>query len=182
GSHALLEKLTIGASGSYVQTKGGGIDRGNSINGIGISALRQPPDFNAAQYLDPVTGLHRSWRFPNPGPTAFTTTRGFDNPFYAINEDALTSQTGRYFGNINTNWRPISWVQVNWVLGGDYNSDDRSYGYARSSSGLPGGQLERWQFYDRILDHNLSATATRSLTSNIESSLTLGQNLDETYF
>jgi len=182
GSHQLLDNLNIGASGSYVQTLGSGVDRGNSINGLTLNAQRQPPDFNAQQYLDPVTGLHRSWRFPNPGATAFTTSRGFDNPFYAINEDALTSQTGRYFGNINTNWRPISWVQVNWVLGGDYNSDDRTYAYARSSSGLSGGQLERWQFYDRIIDHNLSATATRTITNDIQGTLTLGQNLDETYF
>lgn len=182
GSHKVFDNLTMGASGSYVQTKGRGVDRGNSVNGLTLNAQRQPPDFNAKQYLDPTTGLHRSWRFPNPGPTNLTTSRGFDNPFYAINEDALTAETGRFFGNINTNWRPVSWVAVNWVLGGDYNSDDRTYAYAQASSGLNGGQMERWQFYDRTLDHNLSVTATRSLTTDIEGSLTLGQNLDETYF
>ncbi|HEX9310264.1 MAG TPA: SusC/RagA family TonB-linked outer membrane protein [Gemmatimonadaceae bacterium] len=182
GSHALLEKLTIGASGSYVQTKGGGIDRGNSINGIGISALRQPPDFNALQYLDPVTGLHRSWRFPNPGPTAFTNTRGFDNPFYALNEDQLTGETGRFYGNVTTNWHPLEWLQFNHVLGADYNGDDRTYAYARSSSGLNGGQLERWQFYDRIIDHNLNAIGSWTLNPHVAATLTLGQNLDETYF
>jgi TonB-dependent SusC/RagA subfamily outer membrane receptor len=91
GSHRPLDNLTIGASGSYVQTTAAGIDRGNSINGLTLNAQRQPPDFNAKQYLDPVTGLHRSWRFPNPGPTAFTNSRGFDNPFYAINQDQLTA-------------------------------------------------------------------------------------------
>jgi TonB-linked SusC/RagA family outer membrane protein len=182
GSHRALDNLTIGASGSYVQTQGSGVDRGNSINGLTLNAQRQPPDFNAKEYLDPVTGLHRSWRFPNPGPTAFTNSRGFDNPFYAINEDQLTAQTGRFFGNVNTNWRPLNWVAVNWILGGDYNSDDRSYAYARSSSGLNGGQIERWQFYDRIIDHNLTVTATRNLTSAIDASLTVGQNLNETYF
>lgn len=182
GSHALLEKLTIGASGSYVQTTGGGIDRGNSINGVGISALRQPPDFNAQQYLDPVTGLHRSWRFPNPGPTAFTNSRGFDNPFYAVFQDQLTGQTGRFYGNVTTNWHPFEWLQVNELLGGDYNGDDRTYAYARSSSGLNGGQMERWQFYDRIIDHNLSAIGSWTLNPHVAASLTLGQNLDETYF
>lgn len=182
GSHALFDKLTFGASGSYVQTKGGGVDRGNSTNGLSLGALRQPPDFNAQQYLDPVTGLHRSWRFPNPGPTAFTTTRGFDNPFYAINEDLLTGETGRFYGNVSTKWRPLGWLSVNHTLGGDYNSDDRTYAYARSSSGSNGGNLERWQFYDRIIDHNLSATGSWQLNSNLAASLTLGQNLNETFF
>jgi TonB-linked SusC/RagA family outer membrane protein len=182
GSHRALDNLTIGASGSYVQTAASGVDRGNSINGLTLNAQRQPPDFNAKQYLDPVTGLHRSWRFPNPGPTAFATSRGFDNPFYAINQDDLEAQTGRFFGNVNTNWRPLSWVTLNWTLGGDYNGDDRTYAYAQASSGLNGGQIERWQFYDRIIDHNLTVTGTRSLTNAINATLTLGQNLNETYF
>jgi TonB-linked SusC/RagA family outer membrane protein len=182
GTHQILDKLTLGAGGSYVQTKGSGLDRGNSINGIGISALRQPPDFNARQYLDPVTGLHRSWRFPNPGPTAFTTGRGFDNPFYSLYENDLTGETGRFYGNLTTTWTPLPWLQVNHVLGADYNSDDRTYAYARSSSGLNGGQIERWQFYDRIIDHNLTATGSWTVNPHATATITLGQNLDETYF
>jgi len=182
GAHSLFDNFTIGASGSYVQTRGSGHDRGNALNGIGLGALRQPPEFNAQQYLDPVTGLHRSWRFPNPGPTAFTTNRGFDNPFYAINDDQLTAEAGRYYGNVNLNWRPFSRLSVNYVLGADYTSDDRTTAFARSSSGTPGGSLERWQFYDRIIDHNLSATASWTLNPNVLGNLTLGQNLNETYF
>jgi TonB-linked SusC/RagA family outer membrane protein len=182
GSHALFEKLTIGASGGYFQTKAGGIDRGNSINGLSLSALRQPPDFNAKQYLDPVTGLHRSWRFPNPSATAFTNSRGFDNPFYAINEDELVGETGRFQGNLNANWRPVDWLSVNYVLGADYNNDDRTFGYGQASSGLNGGQLERWQFYDRLIDSNLNATGSWRLRPNISATLTVGQNLNETYF
>lgn len=182
GSHALFENLNVSVSGSMVQTKGTGVDRGNSINGIGISALRQPPEFNAQQYLDPTSGLHRSWRFPNPGPTAFTNNRGFDNPFYALNTDELVGQTGRYYGNLNVNWRPRLWLQVNWTFGGDYNSDDRTYAYAQASSGQSGGSMERWHFYDRILDHNLTATGSHEFNQNMRGSLTLGQNLNETYF
>ena len=182
GSHRVFESFTVSASGSYVQTRGSGVDRGNSINGLTLNAQRQPPEFNAKQYLDSASKLHRSWRFPNPGPTAFTTNRGFDNPFYAIFEDELTSETGRFFGNVTTNWQPLGWLAVNWTLGGDYNNDDRTYAYARSSSGINGGQVQRWQFYDRILDHNLSLTAQRDLTSRIQGALTLGQNLNETYF
>ena len=187
GSHRLFENLTVSVTGAAVQTKGGGLDRGNSINGIGISALRQPPDFNAQQYLSPTTNYHRSWRFPNPGPNCAasipaTCNRGFDNPFYALYNDALLGQTGRYYGNLNVNWRPIPWMQVNWTLGADYNSDDRTYAYGPASSGTPGGQMERWQFYDRVVDHNLTVTGNHEFNPNIRGSLTLGQNLNETYF
>jgi TonB-linked SusC/RagA family outer membrane protein len=186
GSHSLFENFTIGASASYVQTKTQGIDRGNAVNGLTLNAQRQPPEFNAKQYLDPVTGLHRSWRFPNPGPTSAIGTgafsRGFDNPFYSIYESQLTGETGRYFGNVNANYRPFNWLTANWTLGADYNSDDRVDAYGQAASGLNGGQLSRWQYYDRVIDHNLNLTATKQFGNNVGTSLTVGQNLNETYF
>jgi TonB-linked SusC/RagA family outer membrane protein len=182
GSHTLFENFTVNASVQVIQTKNTGSDRGNSVNGIGISALRQPPDFNATQFLGGPNNLHRSWRFPNPGPTAFTTNRGFDNPFYALYTDALIGQTGRYLGNINVNWKPLTWLAVNWTLGGDYNGDDRTYAYGQASSGQSGGSIERWQFYDRVFDHTLTATGTHEFSAKFNGSLTVGQNLDETYF
>jgi TonB-linked SusC/RagA family outer membrane protein len=192
GSHALTEDLTIGASGAYVQTRSSGVDRGNAVNGLTLNAQRQPPDFNAKEYLSctgpncPTTGFHRSWRFPNPGSNCAvgvgSCTRGFDNPFYAINEHELLGQTGRFFGNVSASYRPFSWLSANWVVGADYNGDDRTFAYGIAAAGLNGGQLERWQFYDRILDHNLTVTGTHTFNPNITGSLTLGQNLNETYF
>lgn len=186
GSHALFDNLTVGASAQYVQTKGSGADRGNGLGGIGLSALRQPPEFNAQQYLT-EDGLHRSWRFPNPGPTCATTiraacNRGFDNPFYSIYENPNTQETGRYFGTVNANWRPLGWLQVNYTLGGDYTSDDRMFAQGPAASGTAGGQMTRWQFYDRIIDSNLTATGSWQLNPNMLSSVTVGQNLNEVYF
>jgi hypothetical protein len=42
--------------------------------------------------------------------------------------------------------------------------------------------MERWQFYDRIIDHSLNATGSWDMGRNMKTSLTLGQNLNETYF
>lgn len=180
GTHWLIDNLQLSANISVVQTKGSGVDRGNSINGIGIGALRQPPEFDAQNYLG--NGLHRSWRFPNPGPLAFTNNRGFDNPFYALNANQLDGQTGRFFGNLSADWRPLPAISVSWKLGGDYNSDDRTYAYARSSSGTTGGAMERWQFYDRIYDHNLTVKGTHEFSPALRGTVTVGQNLNETYF
>ena len=182
GSHKLIDDLTVGASASYVQTKGRGHQRGNSIGGL-LGALRTPPDFDNMQYLDPESGLHRSWRFPNPGAGAVLNNRGFDNPIYFVNEAESTAETGRVFGNLNVDYRPLTWLSVNYTLGSDYSSDDRNEAFPISSSGTAaGGQITRWQFYDRIIDHTLTATARHQLTSNIAGTLTLGQNLSETYF
>jgi TonB-linked SusC/RagA family outer membrane protein len=182
GSHGITDELTVGASGSYVQTNGNGIGRGNNLSGI-LGAMRQPPEFNAKQYLDPASGLHRSWRFPNPGPTAFTTNRGFDNPFYAIAESQNSAETGRFFGNVNLNYTPLTWLSLNYTLGADYTNDDRTEAYPISTSGAgAGGQIERWQFYDRIIDHTLTASADFDVNESVSGNFTAGQNLNEQYF
>ncbi|HYH78150.1 MAG TPA: TonB-dependent receptor plug domain-containing protein, partial [Longimicrobium sp.] len=106
-SHRLMESLTVGGAASYMQTDGAFVQRGNSINGLLLGGLRTPPEFNNKQYLDPVSGLHRSYRFPNPGPTAFRTNRGYDNPFYALNESENSAKTGRVLGNMYANWIPL---------------------------------------------------------------------------
>jgi len=182
-SHRLMENLTVGGNASYVQTDGDFVQRGNSVNGLLLGALRTPPDFNNKQYLDPVTGLHRSFRFPNPGPTAFRTNRGYDNPFYALNESANTGKVGRVLGNVYGNWIPMSWLRLDYTLGADYANDDRIEAVAEASAGAAaGGVITRWQFYDRIIDHNLVATANWKLSSSVSGTLSAGQNLNQRAF
>jgi TonB-linked SusC/RagA family outer membrane protein len=183
GSHRLVEALTVGGNVSYVQSDGRYVQRGNSINGLILGAVRTPPNFDNRNYLDPETGLHRSYRFPNPSPTAVRLNRGFDNPFYAINESAATGEVGRVFGNTFVNWQPLSWLRVNYNLGADYANDDRLEALPESSSGASsGGIVTRWQFYDRVIDHNLVATADYTLSPQLVGSVSVGQNLNDTYF
>lgn len=183
GSHRLVENLTVGGNVSYAQSDGRYIQRGNSINGLILGAVRTPPTFDNRDYLDPTTGLHRSYRFPNPGPTALRSNRGFDNPFYAINASAATGDVGRVFGNTFVNWHPLSWLRVNYNLGADYANDDRLEALPEASSGAAsGGVVTRWQFYDRIIDHNLVATADYTLSPQIAGSVSVGQNLNDTWF
>ena len=55
------------------------------MNGLQLGLLRTPPDFNNFPYLDPTTGLHRSFRLQNPGPLSGSESRGFDNPIFVLN-------------------------------------------------------------------------------------------------
>lgn len=183
GDHRLLDNLRVGGNVSYVQTQGQFIERGNSVNGLLLGALRTPPEFNNLQYLDPEFGLHRSYRFPMPRAQDVIANRGFDNPFFAINENPNLGEVGRVYGNITANWNALPWLDVNYSLGADYANDDRTNGYHVSSSGGNlGGAVTRWQFYDRIIDHNLTATASFPLGARAAGTFSLGQNLQESYF
>jgi TonB-linked SusC/RagA family outer membrane protein len=179
--HGLRQNLRVNGNVAYTETDGRFVQRGNAINGLLLGALRAPPDWNHQEYLDPETGFHRTYRFPQPRAQDFVNgDRGFDNPFFVINAHENTNQVGRVYGNVNAAWQPLDWLSVNYTLGADYANDDRTEALHPSASGLQaGGNVVRWQFYDRIVDHTLTATASWQLNPQWSGTFSLGQNLNQ---
>jgi len=174
-SQSLTEKLRIGGNIAYSDVRMALVQKGNNLNGLLLGLARTPPDFNNFPYK--VNGLHRSYRYPNPANS--TDDRVYDNPFWVMNEARNTSQVGRAFGNLQIDYEPLSWLQVKYTLGTDYNSDERLEGLPPQSSGdALTGQLWQGTYNYLELDHNLIATATKAWNSNFNTSLTVGQNLN----
>jgi len=178
GTHQLNTRLNVGGNFSYVDTRGKYVQKGSNTSGLLLGALRTPPEFNNLVYLDPDNGLHRSYRYPRPALGSETRTRSYDNPFFTLNNQGNKSELGRFIGNVNLEYNPLSWLAVKYTLGGDYYSDWRLESLPQSSSGFPTGRIVRLDINNLEIDHNLIATATRSWTPNIGTSLTLGQNLN----
>ena len=63
----------------------------NSTDGLLLGAWRTPPNFNNKPYLDPVTGLQRSYPVPQPGAGSEQLSRSYDNPFFVANEASPTT-------------------------------------------------------------------------------------------
>ena len=183
GSHRLADNLKVGANLSYADTRGSFIQRGNNVNGIQLSVLRTPPNIDNLPYLDPVYGLHRSYRFRHPSAADLVADRGFDNPYYIINEQQNRSKVGRVFGNINAEYAAADWLRVNYTLGADYSNDERLEGCPISSSDVCfGGRVIEGKLVNYQIDHNLTATANYHVNQNMAGTLTLGQNLNSRNF
>lgn len=176
GTHSFGDDLRIGGNIAYTDGFGDYIQHGSNISGIWLAALRTPPEFNNNPYLDPTTGLHRSYRYPNP--TDLAVSRGYDNPFWIANAVPNEADIGRAFGNVSADYMPYPWLSLSLVVGGDYRNDERMTLFPKSSSAYPNGQLIRANFVDRQYDESFTVTATRDLNQNIAGSLTLGQNLN----
>ena len=99
-THHLTEGLQLGGNFSYADTRGHFTQRGNNVNGLLLGLLRTPPEFNNTEFLDPNSGLHRSYRMQNPDATTAGQSRGFNNPFYTLYEELNQQQAARSFGNI----------------------------------------------------------------------------------
>jgi TonB-linked SusC/RagA family outer membrane protein len=172
-SHRLAEALTVGGNFNYVQTRGAFIQKGSNLSGLLLGSLRSPPEFDNRNYLT-EGGLHRSYRVKNP--TVLAASRGYDNPFFIVNEHQNDRETGRAFGNITLDYVPIPWLTLNYTIGNDYWSDEVQNALPPSSSDWAPGRIERGQYTFQQLDHNLVGTATHTLRPGIGGSLTLGAN------
>jgi TonB-linked SusC/RagA family outer membrane protein len=177
--HKLTDGFTIGGNFSYADTRGHMTQRGNNVNGLLLGLFRTPPDFNNKPWLDPTTGLHRSYMVPNADPSTAGQTRIFNNPFFTLYEELNQQQASRSFGNINLGYVANSWLKFDYTLGADYSNDERLEGCpAECSDVAAGGRITEGKVVNYQIDHNLTATAQYHLTDALGGTLTLGQNLN----
>ena len=188
-SHRLTERFNVGGSVSYVDDRGEFIQKGSNISGLLLGALRTPPEFNNKNWLDtlstgPLLALHRSYRYPRPTATSESNpvSRGYDNPFFVLNRDVANGAVGRTFGNLNADYSPSDWFTVREVLGTDYYADERLEALPLTSSSFAQGQVNRLNLINLIIDHNLTATASRTFNPNLGGSFTLGNNLQSRHY
>lgn len=179
GSHRLTDQISVAGNVAYVETDGSFIQKGSNLSGLLLGALRTPPNFDNRNFKTEPTsafpnGLHRSYRLQNP--TRIIQTRGYDNPFFVVNDHVNESEVGRVYGNINVDYAPVDWFTLAYQIGTDYYADERLTALPQSSSDFPSGRLLRGTSVVQNLDQNLVGTATRDLSSNVGGSLTLGVN------
>ncbi|AHG90187.1 TonB-dependent outer membrane protein, SusC/RagA [Gemmatirosa kalamazoonensis] len=165
-SHRLFNSLNVGGNFYYVDTRGGYVQKGSNISGLLLGSLRTPPNFDNRQYIDSATGLHRSFRFPRPAPTSLTRSRGYDNPFFVLNNPGNKSELGRVNAQVNLDWRPLDWLRVQETFGADNYDDDRVEALPLTSSNRPDGQVTRFQQTNLEIDHNLLVTANYTIRPN----------------
>jgi TonB-linked SusC/RagA family outer membrane protein len=177
GSHAFTDNLTIGGNIAYTDSYMNAVQQGSNVSGLLLGALRTPPEFDNSQYLDPETGLHRSYR--NPNPTVLAQSRGYDNPFWVAREMPNTSDVARTLGNLELSYRPVEWLTVLWNAGVDYSSDDRRSVLPKSSTDYPSGRMIRGNFQSQLLNSNFTATATRQFSPEFGGAITLGQQISQ---
>ena len=181
--HKLAETFTVGGNFSYADTRGHFTQRGNNVNGLLLGLLRTPPNFDNFPYLDPTTGLHRSYLLPAPSLASAGETRGFNNPIYTLNEELNQAQASRTFGNIHADWVANSWLKFNYTLGGDYSNDERLEVCPQECSDVAaGGRVTEGKLVNYSIDHNLTGTARYRVSDNLEGNVTVGQNLNSRNF
>jgi len=184
GSQRIFDNLKVGANVSYTEGTGGFVVSRNSTEGLLLGAWRTPPNFNNQPFLDSTFHLHRSFRFPNPGPGSEQVGRSYDNPFFSANENVATSGVGRTYGNVTAEYTAVPWLTFNETLGLDYANDERTQGWPWQTSnttvvGTNGvGGVNAGYIRTSQVDNNLTATARYKMSPAWSGTVTVGQNLN----
>ena len=186
-SQQFLDNLNVSGNFAYTNQAADVLEAGNDLDGMLLGAFRTPPEFNNLPYLDPETGLHRSYRCETgvQGPDCRfdpNVSRGYNNPFWSAFEIQNLRSVNRTFGNARLDWEPIRWLNVSNIFGIDYWNEDRTRLCPKSCSSNPDGIAFRGSYDNFILDNSLWVTASHDLGSNVFAEITLGQNLRQVDF
>lgn len=149
GNLKFSEKFNFSGSMNYVNSGG---DRVNADR------------FNESlTYWSPRVDVN-DFRFPDGTMKGYRNEGAVgNNPIYGALTNKFEDDVNRFIGNVNLTYSPVSWFDVNYRLGLDYYSDNRS-NYGPGPRGIPGENVYEDTGQGFVYEYNI---ANRDLTSNL---------------
>jgi TonB-linked SusC/RagA family outer membrane protein len=174
----LTEKLSLGASANYVNSRQRGITQGNGTTSALFSLFSIPRSFNLPAYKN---------NYKNPdGTNNWPLSAVRNNPYFGAFEDPVNSTVHRAIGNIRLDYNVLDWLSVAYRLGIDAYTDRRKKIVAINSFAVPGavGRVIEDNFFRSELNGDLIITAKKDniLTSGLNANILLGQNINNRTF
>jgi TonB-linked SusC/RagA family outer membrane protein len=171
---SLTDKVTLGASVSYISSKQVGILQGNGTQSGLFSLFAVPRSFDLDYYKINYQNADGSNNWP------LSATR--DNPYYAAYKDPVTSKLTRTIANVRLGYDILPWLNASYRLGIDAYTDRRkkivSIGSFSYSSGA--GRILEDNFFRSELNGDLIITAKKNdlFTRGLNLTALVGQNIN----
>lgn len=181
GETQAFDKLKISGNMSYINSGGRRVQQGSSAQSVMLDLYRTPISFDNSNGLsnrrDPnqftlANGNQRTYRGENGG---------FNNPYFTVNQDPFNDDVNRVLGNIGLNYSPLKWLGVNYTLGGDIYSDQRTQNYELNDAGNPAGAILLDNYQSKIINSDLQLNFKRQLTPDLNLNLILGNTYYSNY-
>lgn len=118
--------------------------------------------------------------FLNPDGSQRNMFPGFiDNPRYNAYISALTTNNDRWTGNVNFNWSPKEWININYTAQVDNytNQINRFVPAVLDAGSQVGGFIVDQNYIYKGLESNLLVTFDKKISEKFESSLMLGNTI-----
>lgn len=165
GNVNLDDKLKVSASATY--SKSGG---------------NRVPHDRIFEYLMYWANTQDVTDYINPDGTM--KTYGNTNPWYDAESNTYEDNVNRIIGNINFDYRPFEWLGIQYRLGSDYFSDQRTE-IQPGPRGIPGeavpfgsdGFIRERRINSRDLNSTLNLTFSRDFSEKVSASLRIGNDI-----
>ena len=163
----ITDKISAGGTINYTNTSGVRVQNGSNLAGTMLTLTRTPAEFDITKYQNP-DGTQRQY-FAN-----------YDNPLYSTYNNPYTDQTNRVVGNVFLDYKPLSYLDINWKVGTDVYSTNTSQVYAISSMGNDNvdgkGQVNLSSLMSRDVSSNLIVKFNKQLSDNFGLDALVGYN------
>jgi TonB-linked SusC/RagA family outer membrane protein len=102
-----------------------------------------------------------------------------NNPYWLLDNNLLTDNVNRIFGNAQVGYDPTKWLNVTYRIGTDVFTDYRKQTFAKGTiNNVDGRYVEDNTLFTSLIS-DLIVTLNRDLTPDLNARLILGHNLQE---
>ncbi len=165
GTIKMNEKLDISTSMIYSNSGGNRVPHDRVLERLMYWANTQ----DVTDYINP-DGTQRTY--------------GNTNPIYDAEFATYEDNVNRIIGNISFNYRPTEWFSIQYRLGTDYYSDERTE-ISPGPRGIPGevvlngseGLIEETRINSRDINSTLNLTFSKDITEKFSTTLRLGHDV-----
>lgn len=173
GEFKMSDKFKFSGSANYIHSGGTRIQQGSNVSGVMLGLLRSATTFdNSAGYEFPEDGRQRSFRG----------YKGYDNPYWTVNNNPLKDKVDRLIGNIGFEWDIVDNLKMKYKLGIDVYTDKRKMHFAINSNAASTGQIQLDEHFNRDINSDLILSYNKQINDNIQLTLMAGLNMFDSYY
>ncbi len=172
--------FSASANVGYTKINSSRVQEGDNADGILLSSLRTPADFNNdfynGTYTDPAGQVFPDAHVSYRNPLGKDLSTIYANPNWNINNNSNTSDVDRLIGSLQFNISPVSWLTTTARVGIDNFNDNRLERFARNSANYSRGFLSKNWVTEKQFNTDLFAVAEKTFSNNFGGSLLVGFN------
>ncbi|MEC5165654.1 TonB-linked SusC/RagA family outer membrane protein [Flavobacterium sp. PL11] len=164
----------------YTKINSNRVQEGDNVDGIFLSSLRTPADFNNDFYSGVYTDVSGQ-TFPNAhvsyrNPLGKDLNTIYANPNWNIVNNYNSSEVDRIIGSLQLDATPAEWLTTTARMGIDNYNDNRLERFARNSANFPKGFLSKNWVQEKQFNTDLFAIAKKTISADFDASLLVGFN------
>jgi TonB-linked SusC/RagA family outer membrane protein len=179
----LTDKLSMGFSGSYVNSGGIRAQQGSNLSGVMLGLMRTSPTFDMAnghgndghEFLDSYAradGTPRAYRGNLPG----TNNAIYDNPYWTVLKNFMDDDVNRFIGYASLGYQLTPWLKASYKVGIDTYSDERKFRVDINSGTFGPGQVVQQSINNRDINSDFLFIIDKDISDNLHLDAILGHN------